>query len=236
MEVLILKDIGELKVWFRDISNNQKIKNSQPMELEKMINLLTNEEFQDSNGKYLRQLKNPENFEIVEKYQGDYTNDGSDYTCICTEDTCSHLIIIKHIPSNICFAVGTVCYKRFDESNSCEIYHKLTAKKCTECVKPLVFKECTYQKNTSKKCNDRCFDCLDKFKNELLIKEKELNQKLHDFHQKEHQYNQQFQRVYLNVDFDMKDIAKSLGAKWDLDKKIWYAPNQSFKNLINEFS
>ena len=32
-------------------------------------------------------------------------------------------------------------------------------------------------------------------------------------------------RIYLTVSYDNKDEAKQLGAKWDKDKKKWYAPN-----------
>lgn len=32
-------------------------------------------------------------------------------------------------------------------------------------------------------------------------------------------------KIYLSVPFSEKDHAKSLGAKWDLENKKWYAPN-----------
>ena len=41
--------------------------------------------------------------------------------------------------------------------------------------------------------------------------------------------------VYLMVSFDQKDIAKSMGAKWDPVKKLWYAPNDSYKELIETY-
>ncbi len=41
--------------------------------------------------------------------------------------------------------------------------------------------------------------------------------------------------IYLFVTYDQKDIAKSLGAKWDPEKKMWYAPDSSFKELLETF-
>ena len=38
-------------------------------------------------------------------------------------------------------------------------------------------------------------------------------------------YNKQ--KIYLNVPYKEKDEAKSLGAKWDSDKKLWYCYNNS---------
>ncbi len=42
--------------------------------------------------------------------------------------------------------------------------------------------------------------------------------------------------IYLYVSYDQKDIAKSLGARWDPEKKLWYAPDNSFTKLLETFS
>jgi hypothetical protein len=42
--------------------------------------------------------------------------------------------------------------------------------------------------------------------------------------------------IYLHVPFEQKDDAKSMGAKWDPQKKLWYAQDESFKNLIEKYS
>jgi hypothetical protein len=42
--------------------------------------------------------------------------------------------------------------------------------------------------------------------------------------------------IYLNISFEQKDDAKSMGAKWDPEKKLWYAPDESFKKLIEKYS
>jgi len=42
--------------------------------------------------------------------------------------------------------------------------------------------------------------------------------------------------IYLHVPFEQKDDAKSMGAKWDPEKKLWYAPDESFKQLIQKYS
>ena len=41
--------------------------------------------------------------------------------------------------------------------------------------------------------------------------------------------------IYLTVSYDQKDEAKSLGAKWDPTKKLWYAPDNTFTKLIQQF-
>jgi len=42
--------------------------------------------------------------------------------------------------------------------------------------------------------------------------------------------------IYLHVPFEQKDDAKSMGAKWDPEKKLWYAPDENFKQLIEKYS
>ncbi len=41
--------------------------------------------------------------------------------------------------------------------------------------------------------------------------------------------------IYLIVSYEQKDIAKGLGAKWDPAKKLWYAPDDSYKALLEQF-
>ncbi len=41
--------------------------------------------------------------------------------------------------------------------------------------------------------------------------------------------------IYLKVGFKDKDLAKSMGAKWNHDKKKWYAVDSSCKELISKF-
>jgi hypothetical protein len=171
-------------------------------------------------------LKHPENFEVIDKYpkNGDIDSDDEEntdtYTCLCSEDTCKYLMIVKHIPTETYIALGSICYLRFNEENGAEIYYHCKAKKCNDCKKPLVFKECKFTKNTDKKCDGNCYGCIKKKKEEevkLLVEKK---------------------RVYLKVCYDDKDDAKSLGAWWDADKKKWYAPNNStrYTALIDKYS
>lgn len=42
--------------------------------------------------------------------------------------------------------------------------------------------------------------------------------------------------IYINVSYDEKEKAKSLGAKWDPQKKKWYAPDSSFVQLLEEYA
>jgi hypothetical protein len=41
--------------------------------------------------------------------------------------------------------------------------------------------------------------------------------------------------IYLTVSYDQKEEAKSLGAKWDASKKLWYAPDETYTKLIEQF-
>lgn len=41
--------------------------------------------------------------------------------------------------------------------------------------------------------------------------------------------------IYLSVSYDQKDDAKAMGAKWDPQKKLWYAPDSSFTKLIETY-
>ena len=144
---LEIRRIGDIDVYFRKPFQDLTAK-SQPEELELMVKHLTGEEFEDYDGKYKRKLKNPENFEIIDKYKED--DDELKYICICSENTCTRLFIIKYIPTNIYFTVGSVCYLRFNEENSTELYYKTKAKKCRACNTPLVFRDGKLKKNTEK--------------------------------------------------------------------------------------
>jgi len=42
-------------------------------------------------------------------------------------------------------------------------------------------------------------------------------------------------KTYLVISFDDKDHAKSLGARFDFDKKMWYAPNKKTKDALLPF-
>jgi hypothetical protein len=41
--------------------------------------------------------------------------------------------------------------------------------------------------------------------------------------------------IYLSVSYDQKDEAKAMGAKWDPEKKLWFAPDSSFTKLIESY-
>jgi len=215
MSVLELRNIGGLDVFFRkpDMPSN----NTKSNELEKMVKLITDEKFEDYEGKYKRRLAHPENFEITSVYKTD--DDNEKYICLCSENTCSALMIVRHKPTNNYMTVGSVCYTRFNEENQKEVYHHCNAKQCKNCSLPLVFKaNGKYAKNTDKKSNGYCFECCEKKRQENL---KALAQN---------------SRVYLNVKYEDKDEAKLMGAKWDAEKKQWYAPHNVFKLLIARLS
>lgn len=63
--------------------------------------------------------------------------------------------------------------------------------------------------------------------------ELELREKLNILN---HQVKKQEKRVYLNIPFRDKDKAKENGARWDNDRKSWYAPDKSYTELIEFYS
>lgn len=213
MEDLYIKEIGEYKVFFRKSDAHIQEVN-QSKELERIVYLLTGEEFEDYNGrKYKRKLKNPDKFQYIMKYDDTIFDK---LTCLCGENTCNHLIISHYIPNDIYFAVGSVCINRFDEDNGKDLYHILESKKCKNCNKPLVFKDGgKFEKNTKKKCYGRCFECV-------------TNYKLNDYIKR---------IIYLKCPYDCKDDAKSKGAKWDADKKKWwiYHTNPNYDYLMEKY-
>jgi hypothetical protein len=219
-DILEIRKVNGIDVYFR--KEDKQVKNKS-IELEKIVKYLTNEDFEDYTGKqFKRRLINPDNFEIVDTYPkpSDLVDSGDEtdkFTCICSENTCNHLIIIWHKPTNTYMAVGSICYTRFNEENAVDVYHHCERKKCDNCQEPLVSRTTKYTKNTNKKCDGKCFNCFQKRQMEEARKESS--------------------RVYLNVSYANKDDAKSLGAWWDAEKKKWYAPNNSrkYKMLIDKY-
>ena len=223
-DILEIKKIGNIDVFFR--KQDKKVK-KQSVELEKVIKYLTNEDFENyKGGKYRRHLINPENFEVLSRFPEYYDIDSDDdetenFTCLRSENTCNYLMIIKHKPTDINMALGSVCYTRFDEANIDDIRYHCIRQKCNNCHTPLIFKASKFIKNTNKKCDGKCYDCCKKIQND------NFNAKLKENN-----------RVYLKVAYDDKDDAKLLGAWWDVENKKWYAPNGSTKytKLIEKYS
>ena len=210
MEELSLIDIGGYEVYFRKDDEPIKALN-QSLELERIIKELTGEEFEDYKGKrFSRKLKNPEKFKYINKYED---NCRDTLTCLCSENTCEHLIITHYIPKDIYFAVGSICINRFDEDNSKDLYNLLQSKKCKKCNVPLVYKDGgKFEKNTKKKCNGICFKCVNDYYNSL-------------------------NKLYLNCPYECKDDAKSKGALWDAEKKRWYVRgnNPNIRYLTHKY-
>ena len=134
---------------------------------------MTDENLEDfEKVKFKRRLKTPEKFEVINRYPENYDaaaaadddDDGNTdkYTCLCSENTCRYLMVVKHITTTTCIALGSICYLPFNEENGSEIYYHTRAKKCNDCKKPLVSKECKFTKNTNKKCDGNALIALRK--------------------------------------------------------------------------
>ena len=63
--------------------------------------MITGEEFEDCEGEYKRRLKNPELFQIGSQYQHENIIDKN--ICLCTENTCSFLVIVEYKPTKNLF-------------------------------------------------------------------------------------------------------------------------------------
>ena len=86
------------------------------------------------------------------------------YSCLCSKYTCEFSMMVKHTPTNIHIALGSVCYLRFNKKNGAEVFLYRGAARCEDCKKPLVQKECSHIKHTKKGCNGRCLDCFENLK------------------------------------------------------------------------
>ena len=154
-----------IRIFFRNPKEIYRAKN-QSFELEKMVKLLTDEEFENYDSKYKRRIQNPEKFEVLDieypptRFADDDENEDTEtYKCICTDISCKHLQVIRYKPTNICFASSSHCSIRLDEKDAEELYLKFKAKKCKDCKVPLVYKISKYAKKKLKKCDGRCYDC-----------------------------------------------------------------------------
>ena len=42
-------------------------------------------------------------------------------------------------------------------------------------------------------------------------------------------------KFYINCPYEEKDLAKALGAKWDIEEKKWFVPNGVDRNRFNRW-
>ena len=192
---------------------------SKLLELELIIKYLTGEEFEDFND--IRILKNQENFEVLEEYKESSINK---YICLCSEEKCEKLFIIRHKPTNIYISVGSVCYCKFGEFNNKEFYYKFKAKNCENCKIPLIFKSSTFKRNTCKNNGGICFECNNIFLKNTIEKEKKEN----DILKKERDN-------LIKERDDLKKICFSLAEKNNLIEKENKNLKKENKGLMEEY-
>jgi hypothetical protein len=109
--------------------------------------------------------------------------------------------------------LGNCCIKKFLDIDK-------SGRTCEKC-------ENTHKNRKINICND-CKN-LKKEKEKYDRKQKKEKEK-YDIEQQEIK-----ERVYLCVNYYKKDEAKELGAKWDSETMLWYAPNLTYKELIERF-
>jgi len=108
-------------------------------------------------------------------YNFNYTHDsiyddGLNMTCICGHDYCGELYIINHEPTNIKFAVGSRCIKKF----KCKGYDELNRNDmCLSCLNVLWFKNTSTHTKNGYKGYPYCNEChkikfLSNFFNKLI--------------------------------------------------------------------
>ena len=59
-------------------------------------------------------------------------------------------MMVKHTPTNIHIALGSVCYLRFNEKNGAKVFLYRGAARCEDCKKPISSKR-TFSYQTYKK-------------------------------------------------------------------------------------
>ena len=64
------------------------------------------------------------NMLTMQVHDTDY-DETDNFTCLCSENTCNYLMIIKHKPTDINMALGSICYTRFDEYNIDDILKEM---------------------------------------------------------------------------------------------------------------
>ena len=81
--------------------------------------------------------------------------------CICGCDNCNSLFIVNHIPSNISFAVGSSCIKKFIPELSSHVLKIKKGEICVLCNEPLYFRNFKNHKKNANKKNEyfNCIDC-----------------------------------------------------------------------------
>ena len=119
------------------------------------------------------------------------------------------------------------------------------AKKCNNYDVQLVSRTGKLTKNTNMKCKGCCFDCDEKKKLyifhkkiEEIKRQDEITAQLKEGVDYADILANEFIKVYLNVSFANKEDAKSMGARWDTEKKVWYAPNNTviYAELIKKYA
>ena len=81
-------------------------------------------------------------------------------TCICSCIRCEKVYIIEDQETNVKFAVGSQCIKKFKNKKlSSQLHHYLMADKCKSCNIPLMKSYKPYININSRKGFDVCFDC-----------------------------------------------------------------------------
>ena len=122
-----------------------------------------------TNDKYF--LDNLEDYDIVYKdIDMKFSSFDDNLYCLCGCDKCESLYIVKHVPSKICFGVGSSCIKKFFGERIISLMNKYKHNElCTKCMAPLFFKKTKYFNKNAKSKYAICNKC-DKYNN---LKEEE---------------------------------------------------------------
>lgn len=113
-------------------------------ELVAYIHLITNDEYFPDN------LKTYQLISIIQ-----FAN-----ICICGCEKCSDLYVVVHTPTNIKFAVGSKCIKRFLKHIAYKINKLNKNEICIECNEALYYRNCkNHIKNADKNHCNHCINC-----------------------------------------------------------------------------
>lgn len=128
-------------------------------------------------------------------------------TCICSCNKCNEVYEIQDEDTDIYFAVGSSCIKKFSNKKlDTELYYETKAKRCLQCNDPLVVRDNNYIPINCKKGDNFCNEC-------------------------------KYEKIYLNVPYEKKENAKAHGAMWNPILKKWYIyrNNNNYDYLTNKY-
>ena len=135
--------------------------------------------------------------------------------CICSCSKCEKLHIVRHIPTNIYFAVGSTCIKRFMPELYGNFNKRLNGDICINCKITLWYKTTPKNnRNASKQGGKYCINCIEKEHKE------EKNKKLERKRLEDDEKLKYIELKFKNIELKKQTIIRKLGT-YDKDTQYF---------------